>query len=95
MTSELFENWIETELIKSIPKGYTIIMDNAAFHRKNRLEDLAQMHGFKLLFLPAYSPDFNPIEKTWANLKRALVDILPYVENLESGIYNYFALNGS
>ena len=95
MTGKLFENWIETELIKSIPKGYTIIMDNAAFHRKNKLEELAQKHGFKLLFLSAYSPDFNPIEKTWANLKKALIDILLYIENLETGIYNYFAFYNS
>ena len=93
MTGELFENWIETELIKSIPKGCTVIMDNAAFHRKNKLEYLSQKHGFKLLFLSAYSPDFNPIEKTWANLKRALTDILIHVENLETGIYNYFSFD--
>jgi hypothetical protein len=90
MTAEFFENWFKTKLVKSVPKGYTIIMDNAAFHRKKKLKSLARRHGLKLLFLPAYSPDLNPIEKTWANLKNALVDILPNAENLPFAIYNYF-----
>ena len=77
-------------MVKSVPRGYTIIMDNASFHRKKKLRNLARRHGLKLLFLPAYSPDYNPIEKTWANLKRALIDILPDTKNLQSGIYNYF-----
>jgi transposase len=90
MTGQLFENWFKTKLIQSIPKGVTIIMDNASFHRKKKLRNLARRHSLKLLFLPTYSPDFNPIEKTWANMKRALVDILPFSENLESAMYSYF-----
>jgi len=89
-TGEFFENWFRKKLVKSVPRGYTIIMDNASFHRKKKLRNLARRHGLKLLFLPAYSPDYNPIEKTWANLKRALIDILPDTKNLQSGIYNYF-----
>jgi transposase len=64
-------------------------MDNASFHRKKKLRNLARRHGMKLLFLPPYSPDFNPIERTWANMKRALTDILPDSESLEMGIYDY------
>ena len=89
----MFENWFKTMLVKSIPRGYTIIMDNAKFHRKKKLGNLARRHGLKLLFLPAYSPGLNPIEKTWANLKRSLIDILPNAENLQSGIYSYFGIN--
>jgi transposase len=90
MTGELFENWFKTKLVKSISKGSTIIMDNASFHRKNKLRNLARRHSVKLLFLPPYSPDFNPIENTWANMKRALVDTLPDSENLQTTIYRYF-----
>jgi transposase len=68
-------------------------MDNASFHRKKKLRNLARRHGVKLLFLPAYSPDFNPIEHTWANMKRALVNILPDSEFLEGAIYDYFNTN--
>lgn len=70
-------------------------MDNATFHRKKKLRNLARRHGLKLLFLPAYSPDLNSIEKTWANLKRTLTDILPNVENLQCGIYSYFGVDDS
>ena len=89
MTGVLFENWFRTKLVKSVPKGVTIIMDNASFHRKKKLGNLARRHGVKLLFLPPYSPDFNPIENTWANMKRALSDSLTDLENLQSGIYRY------
>jgi len=89
MTGAFFDNWFKTKLVKSVPKGSTIIMDNAPFHRKKKLKNLARRHGVKLLFLPAYSPDFNPIEKTWANMKRALPDSLTDVENLQTGIYKY------
>jgi transposase len=91
-TGEFFEEWFKTRLVKSIPKGVTIVMDNASFHRKKKLRNLARRHGVKLLFLPPYSPDFNPIEHTWANMKRALVDILPNSQILESGVYDYFKI---
>jgi transposase len=47
-------------------------MDNAPFHRKTRLRKLAR-GKVRLLFLPPYSPDYNPMEKSWANMKRLLL----------------------
>ncbi len=46
----------------------------------------------KILFLPAYSPDFNPIEKDWANMKHALIDILPLCVDVPSAVYIYFGV---
>ncbi|MDR0494382.1 MAG: transposase [Treponema sp.] len=66
--SGFFEGWFERCLLKVIPAGYTVIMDNARFHRKAQLRKLAR-GKVRLLFLPAYSPDYNPIEKTRANMK--------------------------
>ncbi|CTF47058.1 DDE_3 domain protein, partial [Streptococcus pneumoniae] len=40
-------------------------MDNARFHRMGKLELLCEEFGYKLLPLPPYSPEYNPIEKTW------------------------------
>ena len=88
--SSFFENWFRTTLVKSIEKGSTIILDRASFHRKIKLKNLARRHGMKVLFLPAYSPDFNPIEKDWANMKGALVDILPEHFDVTSAVYDYF-----
>ncbi|MDO4585487.1 MAG: transposase [Planctomycetia bacterium] len=64
MTSRLFTEWFRKNLVKSVPKGSSVIMDNASFHPKRKLQNLVRRHGLRLLFLPPYLPDFNPIEKT-------------------------------
>lgn len=68
-TATFFEDWFEFELIPLLPENALVIMDNASFHRKNVLYDIAGRYGVCLLFLPPYSPDFNPIEHSWANFK--------------------------
>jgi len=90
--SEFFERWFGESLVKAIPKGHTVIMDNARFHRKAELGKLAKDAGVGLLFLPAYSPDFNPIEKSWANMKRRLRDTLPSFHSVNLAIYDYFSI---
>lgn len=67
--ADFFEDWFEFELIPLLPENALVIMDNASFHRKNALYDIAHRCGVNLLFLPPYSPDFNPIEHSWANFK--------------------------
>jgi len=89
--SEFFERWFK-HLLVEIPKGYTIIMDNASFHRKAKLRKLARGKA-RLLFLPPYSPDYNPIEKTWANMKRFLIDNLQGFLSVDSAIYDYFGVS--
>ncbi|MDR2112674.1 MAG: transposase, partial [Candidatus Accumulibacter sp.] len=89
-TSAFFVKWFRTSFIKSVPKGITAIMDNASFHPKKKLRNLARRHGIKLLLLSPYSSDFNPIEKTWANMKRGLIDIILHCNDLPSAIYQYF-----
>ena len=46
-----------------------IVMDNARFHKNNRIQKLLNRHGHRILWLPPYSPDLNPIEKKWAQAK--------------------------
>jgi len=88
--SRFFVEWFRTKLVKRTPKGSTIILDNATHHPKKKLANIAKRHGLKLLFLPPYSPDYNLIEKDWANMKKALVNILPHCTSLEQGVYQYF-----
>jgi transposase len=44
-------------------------MDNASFHKSDKTQHIIEQNGHRLLFLPAYSPDLNPIEQYWAHLK--------------------------
>lgn len=68
--TELFEIWVEQFLIQELKPGQVVIMDNAAFHKSKRTRELIESVGCRLIFLPPYSPDLNPIEKFWANMKR-------------------------
>ena len=72
MDARLFETWFETRLLRDLPSRSVIVMDNAAFHRKKRLNCIAENHGYKVIFLPPYSPELNPIENFWAVLKSNL-----------------------
>jgi transposase len=87
--STFFEGWFKDSLLKAVPKGYTVIMDNAKFHRKKVLRKLAR-GKVRLLFLPPYSPDYNMIEKSWANMKRYLRDHTHCFNSVDSTIYHYF-----
>ena len=44
-------------------------MDNASFHKSPRIRELIESLGCRLIYLPPYSPDLNPIKHVWANLK--------------------------
>jgi transposase len=67
-------------------------MDNAGFHCKKALRKQAR-GKVKLIFLPPYSPDYNPIEKTWANMKRYLRDNVQYFHSTADAIYHYFRVS--
>jgi len=86
----VFETWFKEELLRQIPEGCTIVMDNAAFHRKKILNELARQAKEEIIFLPAYSPDLNPIEKLWANLKAFLRNYAFRFVNLQEAIYSFF-----
>lgn len=61
--------WIKEYLLKTLKNPSVIVMDNAPFHPKAKISALLEGHGHKLLFLPKYSPDLNPIEQTFAAMK--------------------------
>ena len=72
--TQLFEAWVEQFLIKELKPGQVVIMDNASFHKSQKTKELIESVGCKVMFLPPYSPDLNPIEKFWANMKRWIKD---------------------
>ena len=76
MDSALFEHWFEFRLIPELPPSSTISLDNASFHRKSRLVPIAEKYGHRIIFLPPYSPELNPVENFWAWLRGKLKKVL-------------------
>lgn len=72
MNGELFRNWIEQFLLPTLTPGDIVIMDNLGSHKGPAVQAAIEAAGAKLMFLPAYSPDFNPIEQLFAKLKALL-----------------------
>jgi hypothetical protein len=81
-TAILFETWFEMFLLPDLEVRSVIVMDDASFHSKKTLTEIAA-------FLSPYSPDFNPIEKLWANMKRCLRAFLSLFTNFEQAVYSY------
>jgi len=90
MNSKLFELWFSKVLLVELSAGSVIIMDRASWHRKKVLKALAAAAGCRVIFLPAYSPDFNPIENTWANLKTFIKNYMVNFSSLSNAIFHYF-----
>ncbi|WP_201536915.1 IS630 family transposase [Psychrobacter ciconiae] len=62
-------DWCKYKLIPSLKTKCVIVMDNASFHKNRRIAKLLNRHGHRILWLPPYSPDLNPIENKWAQVK--------------------------
>jgi transposase len=67
-------------------------MGNASFHKSAEIRELLEQSGCQLLFLPAYSPDLNKIEKFWARLKSQLRKVLHQFERLWDAVDSAFNL---
>ena len=90
MNSTLFEWWFVNCLLGEVNPDSVIVLHNATFHRKTILPGLAGQKNCIVLFLPAYSPDLNPIEKKWAWLKNRLRKILPDFDSFQLAVQNCF-----
>ncbi len=82
INSDVFYAWLVQCLIPVLPANAVIVMDNVSFHKRTDMMEAIELSGALLEFLPPYSPDLNPIEKKWAQIKairkreRCDVDIL-------------------
>lgn len=67
-----FEAYVEKALISELRPGDIVVMDNLSSHKGPRVRELIEAAGAELMFLPPYSPDFNPIENAFAKMKALL-----------------------
>lgn len=72
ITAVAFEAYVEQVLAPTLSPGDVVVMDNLASHKRARVRELVEAVGASVLYLPPYSPDFNPIEKLFAKLKALL-----------------------
>ena len=67
-----FEAYVEKVLVPALRAGDVVILDNLSSHKGSRVREMIEAAGARLLYLPPYSPDFNPIENAFAKLKALL-----------------------
>jgi transposase len=69
---EVFETYLKDVLCPTLKQGQVVVMDNLSAHKGERVRELIEGEGCELLYLPPYSPDFNPIEQAFSKLKSYL-----------------------
>jgi transposase len=72
MNGEMFLAWVRQGLAPTLRAGDLVILDNLATHKIKGVREAIQAAGARLLYLPPYSPDFNPIEPMWSKVKQIL-----------------------
>lgn len=72
LDSKMYNVYIEKILLPSLKPGDVVVMDNLNVHKSEIAKRLIEEKGCEYIFLPAYSPDLNPIEKMWSKVKQLL-----------------------
>ncbi len=72
INGEVFLVWVQTFLVPTLRAGDVVVMDNLGSHRGKRVRQAIRQAGARLVFLPKYSPDLNPIEQVFSKLKHLL-----------------------
>jgi transposase len=70
--AKAFESYVEHLLLPKLKRGQIVVMDNLSVHKSRRVQRLIEGAGCELLFLPPYSPDFNPTEEVFSKVKGIL-----------------------
>jgi transposase len=71
-TKEVFEAYLEKVLLPEVHEGQVLVMDKLPAHKPNMMRELIERQGCELLYLPSYSPDYNPIEEAFSKIKEIL-----------------------
>ena len=70
--SIVYETYVKQVLVPALRPGMVVVIDNARFHKSKKIVELIETAGCRLIFLPPYSPDYNPIEHWWTAVKNAI-----------------------
>lgn len=70
--SDVFQAFVEPVLCPRLQPGQVVVMDNLSAHKAAAVRQSIEAAGARLLYLPPYSPDLNPIEKCWSKIQQAL-----------------------
>jgi transposase len=71
-TQKVFEAYVERFLAPTLKPGQVVILDNLGAHKSEKVKQLIESRAASVIFLPAYSPDFNPIEEAFSKIKAFL-----------------------
>ena len=80
MNGEMFVAWVRQGLALTLRPGDVVILDNLSTHKIQGVREAIEAVGARLLYLPPYSPDFNPIEPLWSKIKQILRSHAPRTE---------------
>jgi transposase len=107
MDGDAFRAYVTQVLVPELARGDVVVMDNLPAHKVRGVQEAIEAAGAKLLYLPPYSPDFNPIEMAFAKLKallraaaaRTIPDLWDALKNAADAFTpnecrNYFAAAG-
>ena len=72
VNGDVFEAFVQHVLLPELRRGDVIVMDNLSSHKRKTVRELIESVGARLVFLPPYSPDLNPIELIFAKVKQLL-----------------------
>lgn len=83
---KLIEYWFKNMLIPVLPPNSVIILDNASIHKVESVKKVVLESGHQMIYLPPYSPELNPIEKKWNQIKQLLKgyydNTVDFIDNL-------------
>jgi transposase len=69
---EVFTKFFEQSLRPMLNPNHVVVMDNVSFHKVQRVNQIIQQAGARLIYLPPYHPELNPIEEMWSKIKNRL-----------------------